>query len=69
MKKLVTFHFYSFQTLITFCLFFQPFQKVCYTMDERHDMLNSINSFLDETVVLPPGIVNIITVKVAYWNQ
>ena len=24
-------------------------------MDERHDMLNSINHFLDETVVLPPG--------------
>jgi len=24
-------------------------------MDDRQDMLNSINSFLDETVVLPPG--------------
>ena len=24
-------------------------------MDEMQDMLNSINSFLDETVVLPPG--------------
>jgi hypothetical protein len=24
-------------------------------MEDRQDMLNSINSFLDETVVLPPG--------------
>ena len=36
-------------------LLFQPFQKVCFMMDEMQDMLNSINSFLDETVVLPPG--------------
>ncbi len=34
---------------------FQPFQKICFKMEDRQDMLNSINSFLDETVVLPPG--------------
>ena len=33
----------------------QKFQQVCYVIEERHELLNSINNFLDETVVLPPG--------------
>jgi len=39
------------------CLAFQKFQEVCYVIEERNDLLNSINNFLDETVVLPPGII------------
>ena len=35
--------------------FFQKFQKVCYIIDERKQLLTAINNFLDETVVLPPG--------------
>ena len=42
-------------SVYTISLPLQPFQKIVYTMDDRQDMLNSINHFLDETVVLPPG--------------
>ena len=35
--------------------FLQKFQRVCYAIEERQELLNSINNFLDETVVLPPG--------------
>ena len=34
---------------------FQKFQKVCYVIEEKSQLLLSINNFLDETVVLPPG--------------
>ena len=41
----------------TFFLFFlQKFQKVCYIIEEKNELLLSINNFLDETVVLPPGV-------------
>ena len=35
--------------------FFQKFQKVCCLIEQKHELLNSISNFLDETVVLPPG--------------
>ena len=28
---------------------------MCYAIEEREELLNSINNFLDQTVVLPPG--------------
>ena len=28
---------------------------MCYVIEERQELLNSINNFLDESVVLPPG--------------
>ena len=28
---------------------------MCYEIEERQELLNAINNFLDETVVLPPG--------------
>ena len=34
---------------------FQKFQQVCYIIEEKNQLLNSINNFLNETVVLPPG--------------
>ena len=36
-------------------IFSQKFSKVCYEIEERQELLNAINNFLDETVVLPPG--------------
>ena len=39
--------------MVTFL--FQKFQKVCYVIEEKSQLLLSINNFLDETVVLPPG--------------
>ena len=35
--------------------FLQKFQKVCYVIEEKEELLTSINNFLNETVVLPPG--------------
>ena len=35
--------------------FFQKFQKVCCIIEQKHELLNSISNFLDESVVLPPG--------------
>ena len=41
----------SFSTLMS-----NPrFHDVCYKVEERGDVLNAINEFLDESVVLPPG--------------
>jgi hypothetical protein len=37
-----------------FC-FLKNFQTIAYKMDDRQELLNSINHFLDDTVVLPPG--------------
>ena len=31
------------------------FHTVCYKVEERKELLNAINDFLDESVVLPPG--------------
>jgi hypothetical protein len=31
----------------------QKFSEVCYTISGRHELLNAINHFLDETIVLP----------------
>ena len=51
--------YFSYATRILFpydgYLFFQKFQKVCYVIEEKSQLLLSINNFLDETVVLPPG--------------
>ena len=41
----------SFSTLMSNV----PFQNVCYRAEERRELLNAINDFLDESVVLPPG--------------
>ena len=41
----------SFSTLMS-----NPkFHTVCYKVEERKELLNAINDFLDESVVLPPG--------------
>ncbi len=41
----------SFSTLMS-----NPrFHNVCYRFEERREILSSINEFLDESVVLPPG--------------
>ena len=45
---------WSIQVNIVF-IFSQSFQVVCYQIDERQQLLSAINSFLDDSVVLPPG--------------
>ena len=41
----------SFSTLMSN----RKFHNVCYRIEERKELLNAINDFLDESVVLPPG--------------
>ena len=41
----------SFSTLMSNA----KFHNVCYKVEERKELLNAINDFLDESVVLPPG--------------
>lgn len=36
-------------------VFSQSFQEMAYTAEEKQDLLDAINSFLDESIVLPPG--------------
>ena len=48
----------SLRVLFNFSIindFFQKFQKVCCIIEQKHELLNSISNFLDESVVLPPG--------------
>lgn len=33
----------------------QQFHEAAYLADDRHDLLNAINSFLDCSIVLPPS--------------
>ena len=41
----------SFSTLMSN----EMFHNVCYTVENKSEMLGAINDFLDESVVLPPG--------------
>ncbi len=43
------------KTITTLMTALQRFHNVCYGVDDRDDLLNAINDFLDESVVLPPG--------------
>lgn len=36
-------------------IFFQAFHDVAYCADSREELLEAINEFLVDTVVLPPG--------------
>lgn len=35
--------------------YFQHFNDLVYQADNRHDVLNAINEFLEDSLVLPPG--------------
>ncbi len=37
------------------CMLFQLFHDIAYKADDRQDLLDAINEFLDDSMVLPPG--------------
>jgi len=40
---------------ICVCAVVQRFHEIAYIADSRKDMLDGINSFLQDSIVLPPG--------------
>lgn len=51
----VVFFFFPGLTQNQLCLQWQQFHEAAYVADDRQDLLNAINSFLDCSIVLPPS--------------
>lgn len=47
--------YFIFSFLRPFCVLLQNFHEVAYFADDRQDLLNGINEFLDCSIVIPPS--------------